>query len=557
MLRALLATASLVAALAPAPAVAQSPAPSSATPTPAPTVTPVTVNTIMPSPTIPVYQHDKLQFHFFEARRKDWRYGPIVYQVIVDRFAPSADLEAKRELYPAPKVLREWSEVPTAGTFNEQVKVWSHEIDFWGGDLQSLAGKLDYIDEFGADVLYLNPIHLAYTNHKYDAQDYFEVSPEYGTRDDVKALAASVHERDMRLMLDGVFNHMGRTSPKFQAALADPNSPDREWFVFGDQYKAGYRGWYDVENLPEVNLDNPAVRARLWGDPDSVMQGWLKDGVDGWRLDVAFDIGLVYLKEATDASRAAKADSVVIGEVWNYPAEWTKVTGGIMNMFARRLIFETARGQIDGPVAGRIVETMIADAGIDGCLRSWIMLDSHDVPRLRTELPDDAQRRMARILQFTLPGAPLVYYGSELGMEGGGDPAMRAPMRWDLVTDSNEELAFTRQVVAMRRDNPALRYGDFRRLESTKTLAFLRVTDSVKDTTVVIANNNAEAVTEVLPMRDGRFMDGARVRDWFTGEEATTSQGMLTVKVPGNTMRVMRAVVPDGASGYTHFKRVH
>ena len=118
----------------------------------------------------------------FEAREKDWRNGAIVYQVLVDRFAPPADLQSKKALYPPPKVLRRWSELPKAGTYVEGAKVWSHEIEFWGGDLASVSAKLDYVQQLGADVLYLNPIHLAYTNHKYDALDFKQVSPEFGTR---------------------------------------------------------------------------------------------------------------------------------------------------------------------------------------------------------------------------------------------------------------------------------------------------------------------------------------------------------------------------------------
>ena len=135
----------------------------------------------------------------FEARERDWRDGAVVYQVYVDRFAPPADLEAKRALYPAPKKLHLWTDLPTHGRYLPEAKVWSHEIDFWGGDLQSLRGKLDYIQGLGADVVYLNPIDLAYTNHKYDTLDYREVSPEYGTRDDARALARDVHARGMKI----------------------------------------------------------------------------------------------------------------------------------------------------------------------------------------------------------------------------------------------------------------------------------------------------------------------------------------------------------------------
>jgi len=155
----------------------------------------------------------------YEDRERDWRNGAIVYQVIVDRFAPSADLEAKRALYPAPKVLRRWDEVPQR---NEEIapgtQITRHELHFWGGDLQSLTARLDHVQTLGANVLYLNPIHLGFTNHKYDSLDFHAVSPEYGTRADVKALAAELHRRGMRLVLDGVFNHMGRHAPAFTRA---------------------------------------------------------------------------------------------------------------------------------------------------------------------------------------------------------------------------------------------------------------------------------------------------------------------------------------------------
>ena len=135
----------------------------------------------------------------YEERARDWRNGAVVYQVIVDRFAPAGNLDAKRALYPAPKVLRRWDEVPVAnGQLAPGTQITRHELDFWGGDLQSLRGKLDHVQGLGADVLYLNPLHLGFTNHKYDSLDFQAVSPEYGTRDDVKALAADLKRRKIK-----------------------------------------------------------------------------------------------------------------------------------------------------------------------------------------------------------------------------------------------------------------------------------------------------------------------------------------------------------------------
>ena len=221
----------------------------------------------------------------YEERERDWRNGAVVYQVIVDRFAPAANLDAKRALYAAPKVLRRWDEVPMADNrLAPGTQVTHHELDFWGGDLQSLRGRLDHVQALGADVLYLNPIHLGFTNHKYDALDFQAVSPEYGTREDVKVLAAELRRRGMKLVLDGVFNHMGRQAPACRQAAADARSATRDWFVFGAQYPGGARTWKSVLNLPELNLDSDAVRAHIWADRDSVLRSDLRDGADGWRL---------------------------------------------------------------------------------------------------------------------------------------------------------------------------------------------------------------------------------------------------------------------------------
>lgn len=500
-------------------------------------------------------QADSQTHALYLAREADWRNGALVYQVIVDRFVPPADLDSKRHLYPAPKQLRTWDEVPQQGTFNEEVKVWSHEIDFWGGDLQSLQTRLDYVQDLGIDVLYLNPIHMAYTNHKYDAQNYFEVSPEYGTRADVKALAGAVHGREMKLVLDGVLNHMGRSSPWFQEAMKDPKSPWREWYYIGPEYKMGYRGWYDVANLPEVNLESDAVRARLWGDSDSVVQGYLRDGVDGWRLDVAFDIGFRHLAELTHGAHTAKPGSLVIGEIWNYPQEWSPALDAVMNMTARELILQVVRGQMSGGQAGRALDQIVADTGIEPMLKSWIILDNHDTARIATEMKEPWQRRLAQTLQFTLPGSPCIYYGVELGMEGGGDPEMRAPMRWDLVNDGNEQLAFMRQLIAARKSSRALTIGDYRPIPTERLLAFLRRTDHVADLALVVANPTAGEVTETLLLPDSKVMNYAELKDALGTATFRAASGFVRVTIPPQQAMILRPTISPGPE-YTPYKRV-
>ena len=169
----------------------------------------------------------------FAQREQDWRNGAVVYQVLVDRFAPSASLESKLSCYPAPKILRDWSEMPKPGPYLPDAKLYSQELEFWGGDFESLCSRLDHVQQLGADVLYLNPIHLAYTNHKYDALDFQAISPEFGDRQGFIRLVDDVHSRGMKLVLDGVFNHMGRNAPIFQDAITNPASAWRSWFAIG------------------------------------------------------------------------------------------------------------------------------------------------------------------------------------------------------------------------------------------------------------------------------------------------------------------------------------
>lgn len=501
--------------------------------------------------------HDHLRAPILEARRNDWRNGAIVYQIIVDRFGqPDPDeLATRAHLYPEPKRLREWHEEPRQGYYNQEVQLWSHEIDFWGGTLQGVMDNLDYIESLGIDVLYINPIHEAYTNHKYDAFDFFGVSPEYGTREDVIQIARDLDARGMRLVLDGVFNHKGAQSPAFQEALANPDSPWREWFVIGDEYEMGYRGWYDVANLPELDLENPRVRARLWGDDDSAIQGYLREGVSGWRLDVAYDIGFAYLEELTRAAHSARPDALIVGEIWNYPEEWAPAVDAVMNFTAREMIINMVQGRLSAPQMGRMMNTMIEDAGMDHMLKAWLVLDNHDTPRLNTIFSEPWQREMAQVLQFTLPGAPNVYYGVEVGMEGGHDPEQRGPMRWDLVRHDNETLQWTRQLIALRHELPSLRYGDYRPIPTEGTFAFLRRTDRVAETAIAIFNPSDETIEESLLMRESKFMSYMEVEDVFSGDRHRVVAGVLRVTVPPRTSMVLRPML-EYPRDYTPFKRV-
>jgi glycosidase len=495
----------------------------------------------------------------FEDRERDWRNGAVVYQVIVDRFAPSANLDAKRALYPGPKTLRPWTEVPKPGPYLPDQKLAAHELDFWGGDLASTQSKLAHVQALGADVLYLNPIHLAYTNHKYDALDFQAISPEYGTREDFKRLAADAKKRGLKVVLDGVFNHMGRNSPAFKDAFANPQSKWRDWFAIGPQFEGGSRSWTGFQNLPELNLENKAVRDHLWNAPNSVVRSYLRDGADGWRLDTAYELGLPFLREMTDAAHREKPGSLVVGEIVNYPAAWLKSIDAVMNFTLRDLVLGLAQGEMEPATAQRMLSRLVQDAGIEPLLKSWMVIDNHDITRIATQLPQTAQRRLVQALQFTLPGAPNIYYGAEVGMVGGADPENRGPMRWDLVTADNPELVWMKQLIALRKQHRALRVGDYRPVEAQRLFAFERHTDRALDTRIVVVNPSHQTVRERLMVANAFMMDDTPMVDvlGLVAKPAPMSfgPGFITVEVPPQGVLVLQPQ-PKALGGYTRYKRV-
>lgn len=495
----------------------------------------------------------------FVRREQDWRNGAIVYQVLVDRFAPSTQLDAKRALYPSPKVLHDWSETPKPGAYLSEAKLNSQELDFWGGDFASLRSRLDHVQQLGANVLYLNPIHLAYTNHKYDALDFLKISPEFGDRDDFLRLVADVHARGMKLVLDGVFNHMGRNAPIFQDALGNPTSPWRDWFAIGSQYAGGARSWTGFQNLPELNLENPAVRAYLYENPDSVVRSYLRDGADGWRLDTAYELGPDFLRDLTRAAHLEKPGSLIVGEIVNYPGGWLESIDAVMSFSLRHIVLGLASGEIAPSLAGRMLDRLISDAGIEPLLKSWMVIDNHDIPRIASQIPKDSLRRLVQVLQFTLPGAPNIYYGSEVGMTGGSDPENRGPMRWDLVHDDNPELMWIKKLISLRQQHRALRVGNFRPVESDRLLAFERTTDRALETIVVLANPSGATITERVLIANAFLMDDTPMVDVLAPADMPSvcniHAAFITVTMQPETVLVL-SPRERSLGGYSRYKRV-
>jgi len=491
----------------------------------------------------------------YAARLADWRCNQVVYQVMPDRFAPSADRAAMASHYTAPRRLRGWDERPQKGTFLPDERVWSHEIDFWGGTLTSVTAHLDHLVSMGVNVLYLTPIFHAFTNHKYDTIDYFTIDPALGTQADFEKLCAQAHRQNIRVVLDGVFNHVGERNAWFQEARRDAESRYRRFFAFDNNLTHGYLCWSGAPSLPELDIGEQPVRDMLWASPHAVVPHWLKHA-DGWRLDVAFDLGPDALSELTAAAHRARPDALITGEIYNEPSGWLETMDGVLNMYLGRLILELASGHLPPRQMQALVAALVEDAGIEGLLRSWIVLSNHDRPRLRTALPDLQRRAFALALQATLPGAPQYYYGEEIGLEGGDDPEQRGPMDWNAVrAGSAPELALTRRVIALRHTHRALQVGDYQPVAAQQLFAFTRRTGSVRDLVLVVANPTDHPVSELLGPRDPWLMDGTPMDDALGGKPTRAHMGLVQVTVPPLTVQ---AFVPriGAAPGYDRYKRV-
>jgi glycosidase len=281
--------------------------------------------------------------------------------------------------------------------------------------------------------------------------------------------------------------------------------------------------------------------------------------VDGWRLDTAYELGPDYLRDLTRAAHEEKADSLIVGEIVNYPGDWLQSIDAVMNFTLLQLLLGLVSGEIAPATAGQMLHHMVQDAGIEPLLKSWNLLDNHDVPRLATMVPQTSLRRLIQVLQFTLPGSPNLYYGTELGMTGGGDPENRGPMLWDLVHDGNLEYAWAKLLIRLRKEHRALRIGNFRLADAGRLLAFERYTDRALETIIVLANPTDTEITERVLIANSGLMDFTPMYDVLS-PSGTPPLGMiqsafLPVRGPPKTVFVL-APGEHALGGYSRYKRV-
>lgn len=404
-----------------------------------------------------------------------WVQDAVFYQIFPDRFARSTRL-------PKSNNLESWSSQPTIHGYK-------------GGDLLAVSERLDLLADLGVTALYFTPIFQSASNHRYHTHDYYRVDPMLGGDAGLRELIDRAHERGMRVVLDGVFNHASRGFFQFSDILENgTHSAYLDWFhirqfplnAYNDG-GLGYDAWWNLPALPKFNTHNPAVREYLWG----VAEYWLEAGIDGWRLDVPNEIDDDgFWQEFRRRCRNVNPDCYLVGEIWGEADHWLRGDqfDAVMNYpFTRAALGFVARGLDHAEIAkcGYVAIPELDAAGFaseanalltrhgEATTRAQLnLIGSHDTPRALTVLCEDRQAvRMAFLLLLTFPGAPCIYYGDELGLAGGHDPYCRGTIPWDGAEGDSPEWDralrdYVRTLARVRHENPALRRGDFRVLHA-------------------------------------------------------------------------------------------
>lgn len=431
-----------------------------------------------------------------------WVEDAIFYQIFPDRFARSGKVKQLGRL-------EAWDAPPT----RDGVK---------GGDLLGVIEHLDHLAELGVNALYLNPIFASAANHRYHTADFYSVDATLGGEAAFRTLLDACHARGMRVVIDGVFNHVGRGFFAFHDVLEKgPESRFLDWFEIEgfplNAYGGGsprYATWAGHASLPKLAVQNPEVREYLMG----VAEHWARFGIDGWRLDTPEEIRVAgFWEELSARVKAVNPELYLVGEVWTDPSEWVGASarfdavlgywfGGRTLAFAARehldlevckTIDYPLKTPLDGVGYAEFIETLLGKLP-EATRRAALNLDSsHDTPRLLTLVREDwASFVLCRMLLYCFVGAPCLYYGDEVGLTGGHDPGSRAAFPWQHPERWNQQaLALHKSLGRLRREHVALRRGSYRRLSATaSSLAFAR---EAPDQTLVVVANAGDSAEEL------------------------------------------------------------
>lgn len=420
--------------------------------------------------------------------------GKVMYQIFPDRFHQVGECDTTEKLKPFSLHKRMYDIPLYLPDINGEVQ----NNDFYGGNLKGIQAKLSYLKELKVGIIYLNPVFMAYSNHRYDTADYKRIDPLLGTKQDFADLCAAAHRMGMKIVLDGVFSHTGSRSTYFDidnhfggGAYHDPESPYRSWFQF-QHYPDTYTSWWGITTLPCTNEMDPAFVNYIIDDEDSVVAHWMNLGADGFRLDVADELPDEFIERLHSRVHRLNPEGIVIGEVWEDASN--KVSYSVRRKYFTKLELDSVmnypfKDAIIGFVRGSVPAKALTNT-VMGIAENYpkpvlhtLMnsLSTHDTVRIVNALYNTDERmtksqrglhwmrqhelirclileRCAAFLQYMLPGSPCIYYGDEIGMQGFEDPFNRRYFQWDNINE--DMLSFYKQLGKLKKSNDALSKGD-------------------------------------------------------------------------------------------------
>jgi cyclomaltodextrinase len=449
-----------------------------------------------------------------------WVQDSVFYQIFPDRFAngdPSND----------PPNLQKWGSPPTT---------WGYQ----GGDLRGIIQRFDYLLDLGINAIYLNPIFQSTSNHRYNTSDYYRIDPRLGTLKDFQALLDAAHRNNIRVVIDGVFNHCGRGFFAFADVLENgSHSPYKDWFhikqfpldAYGPGDAENYLAWWKFKSLPKFNTDNPQVRQYILG----VARYWIEQGADGWRLDVPNEIDDdSFWEEFRQTVKQVNSDAYLVGEIWTADSRWANENhfDGLMNYPVRddllRLLYAGTLKTIE--FADK-VESLLKLYPKDNVYAMYVPLGSHDTERLWFKLGGNLDKvKLAFIFQFAYPGAPAIYYGDEIGLDGDKDPDCRRAFPWDPTNWQGDLQPWVRSLVAARKSRSSLRRGDFNRIladDETNIYAFSRTLGEEK--TLVALNFSDKPHDIQVPVGGLNWHDGMSLRSILDQRPFSVQEGKLAI----------------------------
>ncbi|WP_094243390.1 glycoside hydrolase family 13 protein [Tetragenococcus halophilus] len=390
------------------------------------------------------YFHDIDRF-----KAPSWVRDTVWYQIFPERFCNGDKKNDPKEVLP----------------WNSKLPSWN---DFFGGDIAGIISKLDYLHDLGVNGLYLCPIFIAPSNHKYDTTNYFEIDPHFGDKELFRKFIEVAHEKGFKIMLDAVFNHIGDDSPQWKDVLAHGSkSRYADWFHI-NEFPVNYSETEDFEyanditydtfaftsHMPKLNTANEEVQDYLL----DIAKYWVKEfNIDAWRLDVANEIDHHFWKKFHEELCSLKEDFYILGEVWNSAQPWLggDEFHGSMNYAYTEIIEQYfAQKQLSSEKFISLLNEQLMTHRQQTNAVMMNMMDSHDTPRITTVCKEDIElMHTIMAFMFMQPGSPCIYYGTEIAMKGGPDPDCRRCMDWSTDFENNQTFNFMRQLVHFRKEN--------------------------------------------------------------------------------------------------------